>query len=380
MSKIVIDLGLVKEPINFSFGLKTYINKKKGFSFVVIGKKKDVSLVDGIDGVQTIAIDKNIDDYASLTDALAEDASSFAVAVKLLKDWDADDLLLIDYDQRTVDALGVVLKRLEFLETPVMCGFIATRLKPVVVADYGYVKDPTFADLTEFYDLALLTAKTINEPKKFVSQKARLIPSFKKDDEVVEGIIAMLDLDVEYGYPWAQDLYRLLQESKRQDFFGTISLEKLFLGESIDALVTCGDTGRVISEAAWGYNKAFLALINSDSSRAPMAGLGLSWARKTIAATKRSMDNESLSKSKLLLGFEKPVVLATTDSTYAVSNALNIALATASKNLQGAIYANYRKYAPAPVPAPTADQVLLDTVARFKKINEDLVRNAGIKK
>lgn len=347
MSKIVIDLGGLDKPDEFSLGIKSYLNKKNDIHLAVIGDKRDLSLLEGMPNVTLMVARKSLADYQNLSESLDDLNCSFSLAIKTMREWDGDILISFEANRRIYKSLPLFVKQLEFLAAPTMIGFIATRHRPVAISDWGLNTSPSLDEINEFYDLVLLTAKLINKPRKLITQRAKLLPHIGSDkQDELDPKIGILQQDLDNEIPWAMELFNELQLAPRDEFVGGVDLDKLFMGDTIDALISVGSEGEILSGASNSFLDAYISLLNLNSARSPKAGFGFSLCRKAIDETRSIMDNRNLGYSRLLLGYEFPIVFVT-DTTYkSVGNALNIANTAANEKLQSAIFNLYHHNEP----------------------------------
>lgn len=377
MVKIVIDAGGISKVDDVSLGIKVGLMKKKDFQIVLVGQRKIVSSLEGVSGINTILAQKSLKDFDSLSEAMNDETCSFKIALSILKKWDGDILISLEKSKNLLKVLPAYLPLLDFLDTPVSIGFLIGRNRPVAVGDWGYIQDPTISQLHQVYDFTVLAAKVLNQPKSRESQKNGIIPKLvqsAKPQEVANPIVGILQNDLDYGYSWALDLDKELKEADRKEYLGGISIRDLLVEGKIDALITVGNEGQMISDSTNNFVDGFLANANTSSTRSPIGGLGLSWAKKVLEQTKDEMNNDALGRNQLFLGLEKPILFSSYEEMKSVSNAVNISFLASSRNLQNEIFKIYRKFPGNRLSEEESNKILHGLKGEFEKESE-----AGVK-
>lgn len=323
MSKIVINLGHSKKVDDLLQEIKAFLLKKKKIEIVVVGEKKDITLLSSEDCVRSLINDKS---YLDIEDESEFSSTSLAVSYRLLKDWDADVLVSFEGQKEAIESAKNVLAPLPFLKTVFLMAFLTTSHRPLALADWNYLQEPTIEDIKQIYDLLYLASRRINQ-----IDKPRL---------------AVLSENKEGDYPVLQEFLKEMKKMETDNFVGTVPFSKVFQEDKADAFITCYRDGEIMASAAYSGMKAYVSLFETLATKGPLTLAGMNFCRKVTEASIKQLDFKANSACKLLLGLEKPVVYVTDLSFQSATTAMSIAHAIGLNGFNEAIYDYYDKEKP----------------------------------
>lgn len=306
-------------------GLLTFIKKHDDIQVIAVGKKEELTALEGkceiIDAPDVAPMD------VGAMEVMRMRASSLMVAITTMKERGADAVVSAGSTGGFLTAATVKLKLIEGVQRAALVSPFPTKIKgkKVTILDIGANNENNAEQLAQFAVLGSIYANKIfgiEEPKIYLLSNG---------------------VEEEKGAPEVKEAHQLLKNRKMKGFMGNIEGRDALDGNA-DVIVTGGFAGNVFLKSVEGVASMMSGMVKKAFKRNWLSKIGYLFCKEGIDEMKETMDYKSVGGA-MLLGVNGVVVKGHGSSdAYSFSCSLEVAYKMVQANIVEKMKEGLREY------------------------------------